>query len=141
MDWWIWLVVGLLLLLSEAVTPGGFYLFFLGMSAIAVGALSGLGLGGPLWFQWLLFSVLSALCVFLLRQPLQRALLNRKPPVDSMVGDLALAVQEIAAMGSGKVEYRGTAWNARNLTGTTISAQQQCRVESVDGLTLLVRPE
>ena len=30
MEWWIWVVLGLALLLGEILTPGGFYLLFFG---------------------------------------------------------------------------------------------------------------
>ncbi len=34
MDWWIWIVLGLMLVLGELVTPGGFYILFFGIAAI-----------------------------------------------------------------------------------------------------------
>jgi inner membrane protein len=34
MEWWIWLVGGMLLLLVEIVTPGGFYFLFFGVGAL-----------------------------------------------------------------------------------------------------------
>jgi membrane protein implicated in regulation of membrane protease activity len=37
MDWWIWVVLGLVLLIGEIVTPGGFYLLFFGIGAVVVG--------------------------------------------------------------------------------------------------------
>ena len=47
--WWHWLVIGLLLVLVELATPGGFFVIFFGVSAIIVGALAGFGLAGPVW--------------------------------------------------------------------------------------------
>jgi inner membrane protein len=55
MTWWWWTLVGLGLLLVEIVTPGGLFALFFGAGALAVGALVAVGLGGPAWFQWLLF--------------------------------------------------------------------------------------
>ena len=48
---------------------------------------------------------------------------------------------EIGAGGYGKVELRGTTWNARNAGETPVAADQACRVERVEGLTLWIRPE
>src|SRR2546430_10019113 len=59
MSWWLWLVLGLALLASEAFTPGAFFVFFFGLSAIAVGLAVWLGPHIPGWFQWFLFSLLS----------------------------------------------------------------------------------
>ena len=54
--WWHWFVFGLLLMLGELATPGGFYIIFFGIGAMLVGLLSAMELAGPSWVQWLLFS-------------------------------------------------------------------------------------
>ena len=43
MEWWMWAVLGLALLMLEMATPGGFYFIFFGASAFLVGALDLLG--------------------------------------------------------------------------------------------------
>ena len=53
MLWWVWILLGFLLLLAELLTPGGLYLLFFGVAAIIVGLLAGLNLIGPPWMQWL----------------------------------------------------------------------------------------
>src|SRR5262245_9659366 len=67
MAWWVWILVGLGLLGFEILTPGGFFVLFFGLGAIVVGALTGLGLTGPAWVQWLLFSLLSVGSLLLFR--------------------------------------------------------------------------
>ena len=59
MEWWMWMLLGLMLLLAELVTPGGFYFIFFGIGAIVVGVLAGIGASGPAWLQFLFFSILS----------------------------------------------------------------------------------
>jgi membrane protein implicated in regulation of membrane protease activity len=141
MAWWIWLLAGLVLVLIELLTPGGFYILFFGIGALVVGALAGFKLAGPPWMEWLLFSLLSLLALALLRGPL----LARWGPrvqdreIDSLVGETALALEDIAVDGIGKVELRGAAWNARNAGEGPVSRGQRCRVEQVEGLTLRVR--
>ncbi len=141
MAWWIWILSGLVLVLIELLTPGGFYILFFGIGALVVGALAGLKLAGPPWMEWLLFSLLSLLALALLRGPL----LARWGPraegreVDNLVGETALALEDIAADGVGKVELRGAAWNACNAGEGPVSRGQRCRVEHVEGLTLRVR--
>jgi len=70
MEWWIWLLAGLLLLLAELVTPGGFYIIFFGIGAIIVGILTGFQAAGPTWFQFILFSIVSVLSLWLFREKL-----------------------------------------------------------------------
>jgi hypothetical protein len=72
MYWWLWLVLGLVLVGLEILTPGGFYVIFFGIGALVVGTLVGLGVSGPVWFQWLLFSALSLVALFVFRPYLVR---------------------------------------------------------------------
>jgi len=141
MEWWIWLLLGLFLLLLEMLTPGGFYTIFFGIGAIVVGVLVALGLAEPLWLQWLLFSVLSVMALVLFRRPLLERMQPVAPPreVDSLVGQTALAVDEIPVGDVGKAELRGASWSARNVGANKLLRGQRCRVERVEGLTLCVR--
>jgi hypothetical protein len=142
MLWWMWVVLGLLLVGLEAVAPGGFFIFFFGVAAIVVGVLAALGWAGPVWLQWFLFTALSILALAILRKPL-RALMKQGAggrPVDSLVGEAGVVTAPIEAGGVGKVELRGSAWSARSAAGGLASGQR-CLVERVDGLTLWLRPE
>jgi hypothetical protein len=143
MIWWLWVLVGLGLLAFEMALPGGFFALFFGVGALLVGALVALDAAGPAWMQWLLFSVLSIGALVTLRRPLQ-ARLNlggSRRPVDSLVGESATALEDLAPGGLGKAELRGSSWSARNRGSVALSKGQRCIVEKVDGLMLLVRPE
>lgn len=142
MTWWVWVLVGLGLLVLEMATPGGFFALFFGLSAILVGGLVALGWGGPVALQWVLFSGLAVVMLVLLRGPL-KARLNidgQHKAVDSLVGDAGVVLEDLAAGGVGRVEIRGSTWSAR-VAGANLAKGQRCRVERVDGLTLWVRPE
>jgi membrane protein implicated in regulation of membrane protease activity len=142
MEWWIWILLGLVLLLAELVTPGGFYFIFFGSGAVIVGVLAGLGAGGPVWFQILSFSILSLVSLWLFREKLLK--LTEQAPdhrIDSLVGETAVASDEIPVNGIGKVELRGTAWNARNTGGRPLKNGERAKVERVEGLMLFVQPE
>ena len=75
--WWMWIVFGVVTLSTEILTPGGFYLMFVGASAIVVGALS------PLinveWIEILLFAVLSIFGIAVLRKPLAKRIARSTP--------------------------------------------------------------
>jgi membrane protein implicated in regulation of membrane protease activity len=47
----------------------------------------------------------------------------------------------IAPAAVGRVEVRGSAWSARNVSNTTLTPGQRCKVSHVDGLLLSVEPE
>ena len=143
MEWWHWMLLGLFFLVAEMATPGGFFALFFGLSGILVGALAGLGWARALWLQWLLFSVISVGTLVALRGPLRgRVSPGRNPrPVDSLVGEAAVALEDLPSGGVGKVEVRGSSWSARNAGSGPLSRGQRCRVERVEGLMLWVRPE
>jgi membrane protein implicated in regulation of membrane protease activity len=142
MAWWIWVLGGLVLLLGEVVTPGGFFVIFFGAGAILVGALKGLGWDGPAWAEWLVFTVLSIVSLALFRAPLMRRFnLNSSKPVDRLEGETALVTEDVAPGGVGKAEVRGASWTARTSGQVALARGQRCLVERVEGLTLWLRPE
>lgn len=144
MIWWYWLLLGLVLLAVELTTPGGFYIFFFGLAALTVGALAGLEWLNTAWLQWLVFSILSLISLFLFRNSLLAWMNAREPvgqDVDSMVGETAVLIEELPAGAVGKVELRGTTWSARNAGQTVLTKGRRARVERVEGLTLWIKPE
>lgn len=143
LDWWQWLALGLVLVLLEMAASGGFYVMFFGVAAIAIGALRLLDLAGPVWMQFLLFSVLSVGSLLLFRKPVIRWLKldAGKPDVDTLVGEIATPLEEIPPGAVGRVELRGTVWTARNASTIPVSRGARCSVVRVDGLMLLIESE
>jgi inner membrane protein len=139
--WWMWVVLGLVLLLGEVLTPGGFFIIFFGAAAVVVGLLKALGLELRLSFEVMMFAVLSIVGLICFRKPLQQRFRQLTPDfqVDQLQGQTAIATEDIAAGATGKVELRGTAWNAVNAGGQTLPKGCACVVEELDGLTLTVR--
>ena len=97
MTWWHWLALGLILVALEMAASGGFYVIFFGIAALAIGGLHLFGLAGPVWFQFLLFSVVSIVSLLLFRSPLLRLMGLDGPgvDVDSLVGEIATPVEDI----------------------------------------------
>ena len=141
--WWHWIVIGLLLVLGEMASAGGFYVIFFGVAALLVGILAAFGIAGPAWMQLLLFSILSVTSLALFRARLLRwmQLDPQRPAVDPLIGEIGLALEEIIAGGVGRLELRGTAWSARNATSAALPRGTRCRVVRVEGLMLHVEPE
>jgi hypothetical protein len=141
--WWHWLVLGLLLAVAEMATAGGFYIIFFGVGALIVGALSAFGLAGPEWVQLLLFTVFSVGSLLLFRSRLLTWLQvePQKPPMDTLVGEIGVAREDLTPGGVGQVELRGTAWSGRNDTAVVLARGSRCRVVRVEGLLLHVEPE
>jgi inner membrane protein len=143
MIWWQWIVLGLALAAIELATPGGFYVIFFAIGALAVGALRLAGIVDTPWLEWLLFPVIAVVALRLFRQPLLGRLRKREGPddVDSLVGEVAVVIGDIKPGQHGRAELRGTGWSARNVDSTTLAAGQRCRVVAVQGLMLDLRQE
>jgi membrane protein implicated in regulation of membrane protease activity len=143
MIWWYWLLLGLGLLALEAATPGGFFALFFGISAILVGLLGVLGVEMPAWGQWLLFTALAVASLLFLRKPLKARmdLRSAEHPVDSLVGEEGVVTEAIGRREVGKVELRGSVWNARHDGQESLAKGRRVRVERVQGLTLWVRAD
>ena len=139
MTWWHWVLLGFLLLGIELVSTTMHVAFF-GGGALFVGLLVGLGWDGPLWAQVLVFTGFSLTALLFIRPPLMRKLkLNEPRVVDSLVGEQAMALEDIAAGSVGKAEMRGRTWTAQNIGTATLTKGQRCTVESVEGLTIRIR--
>ena len=141
MTWWMWLVLGLVLLAGEVIVPGGIILLFFGVAAMIVGALAAGGLDGPAWFQWLLFSGISIVSLLTLRGPILRKMTARDASaesIDTLLGKSAVVLDDLAPGAEGKVELRGAPWTAENTGEAALVKGQKCVVERVDGLKLFV---
>ena len=144
MIWWYWVVLGLILAGLEVLTPWGFFILVFGVSAILVGVLAGLGLAGPAWFQWFLFSLFAVVSVVFFRSPLIRYMQQSEQPsrgVDTLRGEVAVAMDRIPAGGIGRAQLRGSVWSARNSGDTAIAPGERCTVDAVDGLTISIHRE
>ena len=141
MEWWMWLVGGMFLMVLELVTSGFFIIFF-GLGAITVGLIANFApaqAGGSSGSS----SPFSLSCTWRSSENgcNRGSRIRRRRQVDSLVGGLAIAQEPLAPGVVGRVEVRGSAWSARNTSGVGLQAGQRCRVVSVDGLTLAVVPE
>ena len=139
MEWWTWMILGIVLAVAEVQIPTNFFLLGFGVGSLVVGVLVGLGLGGPAWFQWLGFSVTSTIAVVAFQRALDRD--EGARTVTDIAGETAVVIEDVPANGVARAELRGTTWSARSAAGTPIERGTRCRVERVEGLTLWLRPE
>lgn len=144
MAWWAWVVLGVGLLGVEMlVIDAQFYLVFIGLSAALVGLLGLFGISLPEWAQWLAFAVLSITAMVTFRRRIYEFVRGRGGQVDERltVGDRVLITARLEPGQSGRVEYRGSSWNARNTGEHPIEAGREAVIDHVDGLTLHVKSE
>ncbi len=139
MLWWIWVLIGFAILALE-LTAATLHVGFFAVGAFVVAILVALGVELPLWAELVIFTAVSLIAFFFLRPVLVRKLkLDQKKVVDSLVGEQALALEDIDVGGNGRAEMRGTTWSARNIGETALIRGQRCTVAAVDGLVIHLR--
>ncbi len=144
MLWWHWMVLGAVILGAELLAiDAQFYLVFLGVSAALVGLAGLVGISMPEWVQWTTFATLSLISFFTFRKSLYAKI--RGDDGDgyegTISGDTINIVDELAAGGESRTDYRGTKWTIRNTGSEPIAAGSRAKVVEIDGLTLHVESE
>ena len=135
----VWLIVLVVLVTGEAITVGLTFIWF------AVGALGGLlvsVLGGPIWLQVVVFLILSAVTLILVR-PLAAKLLTpgiSPTNADRILSQIALVTEEINNIAeTGQVKLFGQVWTARSENGEVIPVQSRVRILRIEGVKVFVR--
>jgi membrane protein implicated in regulation of membrane protease activity len=72
---------------------------------------------------------------------MRRLNLNESKVVDTLIGEQAVAMDDIAVQSIGKAEMRGSTWNAQNVGVSPLKKGERCTVESVEGLVIRVRAQ
>jgi membrane protein implicated in regulation of membrane protease activity len=141
MVWWQWMVLAFVLLGAEMAFDAQFYLVFLGISALAVGLLDLAIPGSPIWVEWLLFSAIAIASLLVFRSKLRAKVHGSAPDLsEGIVGEIGTVEADIAAGAVGRIQLRGTTWEALNLSDIALPSDSRVRVESTSGLTAEVRP-
>lgn len=117
----VWFLLGLILFLLELITPG-FFIFFFAIGAW-ITALACL-IGEPSTnVQILIFAVTSVLSLMALRKIIQKKFFTSKElndesdaVEDEFTGKEGIAVNSFGPGQRGRVEFKGTMWDAESLS-------------------------
>ena len=135
----IWLMLLVVLVAGEAITVG---LTFIWFAAGALGALLVAVLGGPVWLQVVVFLLVSALTLVLVRPVAAKLLTPGISPTnaDRILSQIALVTQDIDNIAeTGQVKIYGQSWTARSENGEPIPAQTRVRILRIEGVKVFVR--
>ena len=136
----IWLILLVVLVAGEAITVGLTFIWF------AAGALGGLlvaVLGGAIWLQVVVFLILSAVTLILVRPAAAKLLTPGISPTnaDRVLSQIALVTEEIDNIAeTGQVKLFGQVWTARSENGEVISVQSRVRILRIEGVKVFVKP-
>lgn len=136
----VWLVLMLVFLIAEGATAAMVSLWFvLGSLAALIVSL----LGGEVWLQVVVFFLVSAVSLGLLR-PLTRKFVNPRitsTNVNALPGTKGLVSAAIDNVrGQGQVKLGGVVWTARSSDDQPIPAGTLVQVDRVEGVKAYVSP-
>ena len=135
----IWLMLLVALVAGEAISVGLTFIWF------AAGALGGLlvsVLGGAVWLQVVVFLIVSAVTLVLVRPAAAKLLTPGISPTnaDRVLSQIALVTEEIDNIAeTGQVKLFGQVWTARSDGGEVIPAQSRVRILRIEGVKVFVR--
>ncbi|HOP00457.1 MAG TPA: NfeD family protein [Bacteroidales bacterium] len=138
----IWFIIGLVLFLLELVLPG-FVIFFFAVGAW-VTALVCLIADPGINLQVIIFAVTSVLALVALRKIIKDKLYFSKDTrseevEDEFTGREAIALTDFNSDGKGKVEFKGTSWNAESTS--EIKTGQTLIIKAKNNVKLVVEPK
>lgn len=142
-----WFIVGVVLLVLEALTPG-FFLVFFGLGAWVTAALAFfLPLGVNL--QWIVFMAVSIISLLVLRRKLKSLFKGKSAEAGNMddpvfssqyIGREVTILKDVGPGEPGLAELNGTNWRART-EGPILKAGSLAVVVRLDGLALILKAD
>jgi membrane protein implicated in regulation of membrane protease activity len=141
MSFLAWLVLGILLLVLEMLTPGVFFIACLGVGALAASLMA--LVGSPAWVHWVVFFAVSFLLVLFVA-PIARRWMKKMPsaPVglDSVEGQVAHVIEDVDPdTGKGQVRLaNGSIWLVAS--DQPMAKGSRVEVKGITGTRLLVDP-
>ncbi|HBE40536.1 MAG TPA: hypothetical protein DDW27_04910 [Bacteroidales bacterium] len=137
-----WFILGLVLLLLELVVPG-FVIIFFGVGAW-ITSLVCIIFNPGINFQAAIFAVTSVIVLLVFRRMIQNKFIYNKDDKsesieDEFTGREAVAIDDFGPDKTGKVEFKGTTWNAES-ESVIKSGQRVIIIEKVN-VKLIVKPK
>lgn len=138
----IWLIVGIILMLSELIIPGGI-VFFIGLSAVITAGAWFIGIVETWTYALVLFFILTMVLILVFRKVTQRlvggdyTIANTDEDVD-IYGKKVTVVSKIGpGKSEGRVAFQGTQWTAIS-DGSEIEAGEEVTIVCHENISLLV---
>jgi len=139
--WLIWVIISIVCLILE-LSSGDFFILCFAIGAAIAAVIAGCGLS--LTWQIVLFALVSALSLLLVRPTLIKKL--HKPPrerlsnAEAVIGQIGRVSETIEAGGYGRVAIDGDDWKALSADGALIEKGTRVRVVMMDSIILTVEP-
>ena len=139
--WLIWIIISILCLILE-LSSGDFFILCFAIGAAVAAIIAGCGLS--LTWQIIIFAIVSALSLLLVRPALLKKLhkphRERLSNAEAVIGQIGRVSEDIDTNGFGRVAIDGDDWKARSADGSAIEKGTRVRVVKMDSIILTVKP-
>jgi membrane protein implicated in regulation of membrane protease activity len=136
---WLWLVLGIVIMMMELMFPSGFFLFILGSAGIIVGVFSAAGVMQGWVSQAIVFCLAALSLWLLLGKRLQGILKPTAFKEGQLVGSVVRLSENLAPGASGSGVLWGTQWRVENVDSVILAAGSEVLVVSSQGISLQVK--
>ena len=139
--WLIWVIISIICLILE-LSSGDFFILCFAIGAASAAIFT--GCGASLTVQIIVFAILSALSLLLVRPALLKKIhkpnKERLSNAEAMIGQTGRVSETIEAGGYGRVAIDGDDWKSVSLDGGAIDKGVRVRVVKMDSIILTVEP-
>lgn len=133
----LWLVSGLVLLISEMLT-GGFFLIFIALGCFAAALAS--SVGATIWTEMVICAVIAVVGVLTLRKPIQKRMMSTMK-FETDLGKTFRASDAIDPHQKKSLNYQGVPWSAINIGIERVEEGDHVTIVGLDGNVLLIKKE
>ena len=140
MQWWIWLVFGLGLIVLELMLPTFFILWF-GIGAVLVSLVACLAPGLPLDMQVLLWVVFSSITTVLWFKVFRKKTPDNRWTAASVIGEVGLLTASVSEFQKGRVRFQKPVLGNEEwacVADTQILSGERVRLTAIEGNTARV---
>lgn len=140
MQWWIWLVFGLGLIVLELMLPTFFILWF-GIGAVLVSLIAYVAPGLQLDMQVLLWVVFSSITTVLWFKVFRKKTPDNRWTADSVIGEVGMLTASVSEFQKGRVRFQKPVLGNEEWTcmaDTQILSGERVRITAIEGNTARV---
>ena len=139
--WLIWVIISIVCLILE-LSSGDFFILCFAIGAAVAAIIA--GCGASLTWQIIVFAIVSALSLLLVRPALIKKLhkphKERLSNAEAMIGQQGRVSEPIVAGGYGRVAIDGDDWKAKSVDGSAIDKDVRVRVVKMESIIITVEP-
>jgi membrane protein implicated in regulation of membrane protease activity len=135
MEWWVWIVLGLALIILEIFTTTFFILWF-GAGAVLVGLVSWVWQELPVEAQLVGWAAVSSLLAVLWFKVFKKRIPDKRWTVEEVIGEVGLLSAPVAQFQKGKVRFQKPVLGNEEwvcISDSSIAAGERVRIVSVEG--------